>query len=130
MEEFEIPLPPNMSPNQRRKATEQTIQEEPSKDDPKTTLSQSPRAAAGPLTKRWFREQFGLRKGNMKNPKIIEPSDERPKRQPGLRRTSSLPDLASLLDAASTVKDVKVSTLCRHRSMRENRPVSAIIAKN
>lgn len=129
MEEFEIPLPPNMSPSQRRKGTEhQTIQEEPSKDDSKA-LSQSPRAA-GPLTKRWFREQFGLRKG-CKNPKIIEPSEERPKRQAGLRRTSSLPDLASLLDAASTVKDVKVTTLFRHRSMRENRrPVSSIIAKN
>jgi hypothetical protein len=130
MDQFEIPLPPNMStPSTRTASTDCTIHEEPSStDDPNTPISQSPRTA-GPLTKRWFREQFGLRKGGNKNPKIIEPVGERPQRQKGLRRTSSLPDLASMLDAAS-LKSPKVNTLCRHRSMRESRPVSSICVKH
>lgn len=70
----------------------------------------SPRSAApGPLTKKWFRKQFGIRK---------EKDDKKPEQdivhslRMTTRRSSSLPDLASMLEAAGNKINVKCRRLC------------------
>lgn len=57
-----------------------------------------------PLTKKWFREQFGLRKdkgqlADWEKPQALNTAAIR-----GRRRSSSLPDLSAMLDAASRTK--------------------------
>ena len=67
-----------------------------------------------PLTKKWFRKQFGIRKGmgpldSGSEPQTISTASFQKSR----RRSSSLPDLAAMLDAAS---------LKRHASLRTRSP--------
>ncbi|KAL9951669.1 hypothetical protein ACROYT_G044387 [Oculina patagonica] len=67
-----------------------------------------------PLTKKWFRKQFGIRKGMAQledgsAPQTINTTSFQKSR----RRSSSLPDLAAMLDAAS---------LKRHASLRTRSP--------
>ena len=64
-----------------------------------------------PLTKKWFRKQFGIRKGieDGSQPQTINTASFQKSR----RRSSSLPDLAAMLDAAS---------LKRHASLRTRSP--------
>lgn len=72
-----------------------------------------------PLTKKWFRKQFGIRKdikqlevgGNVKS---LGTSSF----QNSHRRSSSLPDLASMLDAASLKKHGSIISRTRPRSVR------------
>lgn len=72
-----------------------------------------------PLTKKWFRKQFGIRKdikqlevgGNVKS---LGTSSF----QNSHRRSSSLPDLASMLDAASLEKHGSIISRTRPRSVR------------
>lgn len=72
-----------------------------------------------PLTKKWFRKQFGIRKdikqlevgGNVK-------SLGTPSFQNSHRRSSSLPDLASMLDAAGLKKHGSIISRTRPRSVR------------
>ena len=67
-----------------------------------------------PLTKKWFRKQFGIRKSMAhldggSEPQAISTASLQKSR----RRSSSLPDLAAMLDAAS---------LKRHASLRTRSP--------
>lgn len=72
-----------------------------------------------PLTKKWFRKQFGIRKdikqlevgGNVK-------SLDTTSFQNSHRRSSSLPDLASMLDAASLKKHGSFISRTRPGSVR------------
>ena len=67
-----------------------------------------------PLTKKWFRKQFGIRKGMAQLDSGSEPQTiSTPSLQKSRRRSSSLPDLAAMLDAAS---------LKRHASLRTRSP--------
>lgn len=72
-----------------------------------------------PLTKKWFRKQFGIRKdikqlevgGNVKNLGTTSFQNSH-------RRSSSLPDLASMLDAASLKKHGSFISRTRPGSVR------------
>lgn len=67
-----------------------------------------------PLTKKWFRKQFGIRKGVAQLQDGSEPQTiSTTSFQKSRRRSSSLPDLAAMLDAAS---------LKRHASLRTRSP--------
>lgn len=67
-----------------------------------------------PLTKKWFRKQFGIRKGMAQLDNVSEPlTISTASLQKSRRRSSSLPDLAAMLDAAS---------LKRHASLRTRSP--------
>lgn len=67
-----------------------------------------------PLTKKWFRKQFGIRKGIAHLQDGPEPQTlSTAAFQRSRRRSSSLPDLAAMLDAAS---------LKRHASLRTRSP--------
>lgn len=67
-----------------------------------------------PLTKKWFRKQFGIRKGIAQLDNVSEPQTiSTASLQKSRRRSSSLPDLAAMLDAAS---------LKRHASLRTRSP--------
>lgn len=67
-----------------------------------------------PLTKKWFRKQFGIRKGMAQLDNVSEPQTiSTASLQKSRRRSSSLPDLAAMLDAAS---------LKRHASLRTRSP--------
>lgn len=67
-----------------------------------------------PLTKKWFRKQFGIRKGITQLDGGSEPQTiSTTPLQKSRRRSSSLPDLAAMLDAAS---------LKRHASLRTRSP--------
>lgn len=67
-----------------------------------------------PLTKKWFRKQFGIRKGMAQLEDGSEPQTiTTTSFQKSRRRSSSLPDLAAMLDAAS---------LKRHASLRTRSP--------
>lgn len=67
-----------------------------------------------PLTKKWFRKQFGIRKGIAQLDSGSEPQTiSTASFQKSRRRSSSLPDLAAMLDAAS---------LKRHASLRTRSP--------
>lgn len=76
-----------------------------------------------PLTKKWFRKQFGIRRDKTQ-------LDDRAKPltissfQKGRRRSSSLPDLASMLEAAASLK--------RHHSFntRSSCPLKMPTARN
>lgn len=69
-----------------------------------------------PLSKRWFRKQFGIRKDGARlqddGAKLQAPINNATF-QKSRRRSSSLPDLAAMLDAAS---------LKRHASLRTQSP--------
>lgn len=67
-----------------------------------------------PLTKKWFRKQFGIRRGMAQLDGGSEPQTiSTAPLQKSRRRSSSLPDLAAMLDAAS---------LKRHSSLRTRSP--------
>ena len=88
-----------MSHNQTKNANVQSVKDMDKLGNLKPPLS--------PLTKKWFRKQFGIRKDiahlqDGAKPQTVGNASF----QKGRRRSSSLPDLAAMLDAAS-IKDIR-----------------------
>ena len=81
--------------------------------------------AAGPLTKKWFRKQFGIRQQKDHSKKDDTRQAVFHELPMTRRRSSSLPDLASMLEAAN-LKSAKYNCLC---SLQEQNSLRGTVTK-
>ena len=91
--------PPNLNLS-KAKGNEEVVSKEVASPKDKLAPLKAP-DSPGPLSKRWFRKQFGISRKKSRDDSMVQLTFNNNSAR-GHRRTSSLPDLASMLEAATS----------------------------